>query len=134
MKWEQLCRLGRELPEVVEDFWYGTPALKVRKKGFVRLKEDGTSVLFMLESVDEQESLISGQPAVFYITDHYRGYASVLARLARLRVSEARLRLERAWLVKAPPALVEAFYGDASDASPPSHSRRRAEGGPQRKH
>jgi hypothetical protein len=118
MKWEQLCKLGRELPEVVEDFWYGTRALKVRKKGFVRLKEDATSVVFMLESIEEQESLITGQPEVFYITDHYRGYASVLARLAKLQVSEARLRLERAWLVKAPPALVEAFYGGPTDAPP----------------
>jgi hypothetical protein len=111
MNWEQLCKLGRELPEVVEDFLFGTRALKVRKKGFVRLKEDATSVVFMLESLEEQESLITGQAEVFYITDHYRGYPAVLARLARLRVSEARLRLERAWLVKAPAALVELFYG-----------------------
>jgi hypothetical protein len=51
MKWEQLCKLSRELPEVVEAQWYGTPALKVRGKGIVRLKEDGKSVVFLLEDV-----------------------------------------------------------------------------------
>ena len=55
MKWERLCELGLELPEVEEGIWYRTPALKVRGKAFLRLKEDGQSVVFMLESVDEQE-------------------------------------------------------------------------------
>jgi len=37
--------------------------------------------------------------------DHYRGWPSVLARLSKLSVTECRMRLERAWRVKAPPAL-----------------------------
>jgi hypothetical protein len=106
MKWEQLCRLGRELPEVVEDHWYGTPSLKVRGKGFVRLKEDGKTVVFMVESVDEQQFLVEEQPAIYFITDHYKGWPAVLARLAELRVPECRMRLERAWRLKAPRKLV----------------------------
>jgi hypothetical protein len=105
MRWDQLCRLARELPEVVEDVWFRTPALKVRGKSFVRLKEDGESVVFMVESVDEQEFLVEARPDVYYITDHYRGYPAVLARLSALRAPEARLRLERAWLLKAPKSL-----------------------------
>jgi hypothetical protein len=107
MKWQQISKLGRELPEVVEDVWFRTPALKVRGKSFVRLREDGESVVFLLESVDEQEFLIEAQPDVYYITDHYRGYPAVLARLAALRTPEARLRLERAWRIKAPKSLVK---------------------------
>jgi hypothetical protein len=107
MTWKQLCKLGRALPEVVEDVWYGTPALKVRKKAFVRLRESGKDVVFMLESVEEQEALIHSFPAVYYITDHYRGYPAVLARLAALRVPECHVRLERGWRLKAPAALVK---------------------------
>ena len=109
MKWERLCELGRELPEVVEDVWYRTPALKVRGKGFVRLKEDGETVVFVVDSVDEQEALIAAMPAVYFITDHYRGYPAVLARLAALRVGEARARLERGWRARAPRALTAAL-------------------------
>jgi hypothetical protein len=109
MKWEQLCKLGRELPEVVESRWYGTPALKVRGKGFVRLKEDGKSVVFLLLDVGDQEWLIQAWPEIYFITDHYRGWPSVLARLSRLPVAECRLRLEGAWRVKAPPALAKRF-------------------------
>jgi len=118
MKWEQLSKLGCELPEVVEDIWFRTPSLKVRGKGFVRLKEDGQSVVFVLESVDEQEFLIEAQPEIYFITDHYRGYAMVQARLAKLRVPEGRLRLERAWRLKAPLKLVKEL--DTSRGAPPA--------------
>lgn len=107
MNWEQLCKLGLALPEVVEDVWFRTPALKVRGKSFVRLKEDGQSVVFLLESVDEQEFLIETQPDIYFITDHYRGYPAVLARLSALRAPECRTRLERAWRLKAPKTLVK---------------------------
>ncbi|HKE16728.1 MAG TPA: MmcQ/YjbR family DNA-binding protein [Kofleriaceae bacterium] len=127
MRWADLTRLGRELPEVEEDSWYGTPALKVRGKGFVRLKEDGKSVVFVLENVDEQEHLIEAQADIYYITDHYRGWPSVLARLARLRAPEARLRLERAWRRKAPRSLVARF--DAGGATPAPRRRARPAGG-----
>jgi hypothetical protein len=119
MTWERLCALARELPEVKEDVWYGTPSLKVKGKGFVRLKEDRRSVVFLLESVDEQEALIEAQPDLYFITDHYRGWPAVLARLAVLRVPECRVRLERAWRKKAPRALVARF-----DGGPPAARRR----------
>ncbi len=124
MKWQQLSKLGRELPEVVEDVWFRTPALKVRGKAFVRLKEDGESVVFLLESVDEQEFLVAAMPEVYYITDHYRGYPAVLARLARLRMPEARLRLEQAWQIKAPNTLARQLA--ASRPEPRRRGARRA--------
>lgn len=109
MKWEQLVKLALELPEVSEGVWYRTPSLKVRGKGFVRLKEDGTSVVFLLDSVDAQELLIEQNPALYFITDHYKGWPAVLARLAKLRVAEARVRLLHAWRVKAPKALLKSI-------------------------
>lgn len=108
MTWEQLCKLGLALPEVEVGPWYRTPSLKVRGKGFVRLKEDGASVVFMLESVDEQEFLTRTQPELYFITDHYLGYPCVLARLSALRAPEARKRIEQGWKLKATKALVSA--------------------------
>jgi hypothetical protein len=109
MNWQGLCELARELPEVVVGTWYGTPGLKVRGKGFVRLKEDGESVVFLLDDVDDQELLLADAPEIYFITEHYRGYASVLARLAKLPVREARIRLAQAWRQKASPALQRQF-------------------------
>ncbi|MEO8843815.1 MAG: MmcQ/YjbR family DNA-binding protein [Kofleriaceae bacterium] len=106
MKWDRLRELAKELPGVVDSTSYGTAAIKVGKKLLVRLKEDGKDVVFILESVDEQVGLCDANPALYYITDHYRGYATVLARLAVLTVGEARVRLERAWSIHAPASLL----------------------------
>lgn len=106
MRWERLVELGRELPGVGEGTWYRTPGLHVCGKFFCRLKEDGRSVVFRLESVEEQEFLVAAQPDVYFVTDHYRGYAAVLARLDALRVDECRQRLASAWRLKAPRGLL----------------------------
>jgi hypothetical protein len=121
--WKQLSKLGRALPDVEEGTWYRTPALNVRGRSFVRLKEDGRSVVFILESVDEQQFLLESQPDVYFITDHYRGYPAVLARLTALRVAECRLMLKRGWRLKAPRDLLP-----AERFSSPTSSRRRARG------
>ena len=105
MTWAALVKLAVKLPEVEAGTWYGTPGLLVRGKGFVRLKEDGSSVVFMLEDVDAQQFLINALPAVYFITDHYLGHAAVLARLPKLSVKEATLRLRHAWQQKAPKKL-----------------------------
>ena len=106
MKWDALVKLGCELPEVEEATWYRTPSLKVRGKGFVRLKEDGESVVFLLESLEEQEALLEARSDIYFLTDHYRGYRAILARLSKLRTTEARVRLEHAWRTKAPKTLI----------------------------
>jgi len=115
VNWKQLVALGRALPEVKEGIWYRTPSLEVRGKSFIRLKEDGENVVFVVDSVDEQEALIAALPDVYFITDHYRGYAAVLTRLATLTAAEARVRLERAWRNKAPKSLL---------ATPPAPRKR----------
>ena len=125
--WERLRDLGLELPEVVESTWFRTPALKVRGKSFVRLKEDGENVVFLTDSVDEQEFLVRSRPDIYHITDHYRGYPAVLARLDALDTAECRFRLECAWRARAPKSLVKQWDGGApaARARRPSGTRRR---------
>ncbi|MBL8549099.1 MAG: MmcQ/YjbR family DNA-binding protein [Hyphomonadaceae bacterium] len=107
MKWEEVVAIGKELPDVEESPWYNTPSLKVRGKGFCRLKEDGRDVVFLTGTVDQQEHLIEHNPALYHITDHYRGWPAVLARLAKLKPAEARVRLTFGWRLKAPKTLVK---------------------------
>lgn len=106
MKWEKLCQLGLELPEVEEGQWYRTPSLQVHGKSFVRLKEDGTSVVFLLETLDEQAHLLRTQPEVYFITEHYRGWPAILARLSKLKMAECRKRLSEGYRLKAPRKLL----------------------------
>lgn len=109
MKWLELCKIGLSYPEVVEDFSYGTPALKVREKMFARLKEDGSSVAFYLSSLEQKEELLNSKPEIYFTTDHYNGYAMVLARLSTLTKAQCKARLDESWRIKAPKTLVKAF-------------------------
>jgi hypothetical protein len=122
VRWQRLCALGSELPEVSEGRWYGTPALQVRGRFFVRLKEDGESVVFRLESLDEQDFLTSARGELYFVTDHYRGYRAVLARLRLLSVTECRARLETAWRAVAPKTLVKRRDSERAAKRPPRRS------------
>jgi hypothetical protein len=119
VNWQQLCKLADALPEVVQDIWYRAPALKVRGKGFVRLREELESVAFVIASVDEQEFLIATQPELYYITDHYRGHAMVLARLSKLSDAECRLRLQQGFRLTAPKSLLKALESPTEEPTPP---------------
>ncbi len=75
------------LPAVTRTEYYGKPALKVRGKMFVcmashRSAEPDSLVVRM--DFDQREALLAEQPDVYYLTDHYRDYASVVVRLSRV--------------------------------------------------
>src|SRR5213596_3613406 len=87
--YETVRELARELQDVEESTSYGTPALKVKKKLMVRLKEDGKTIV-LLVGFDQRDILMQIDPETFFITDHYRGYPSVLAKLPRLNRRQLR--------------------------------------------
>lgn len=101
-------QLARALPGVEEGPWYGKPAMKVLDKGFLRLFEDEESVVLRIE-IARREILLRNDPATYYITDHYANYPAMLARLSRLKKSEARELVEGAWRRVAPKRLVAEF-------------------------
>ena len=75
-----LRSLARRLPGSEESKSYGTFALKVKKKLYLRLHQKEDAIVVLLNSVAEQEELIAKDPMTYYITDHYEGYAAVLVR------------------------------------------------------
>jgi hypothetical protein len=61
-------------------------------------------VLFV-GSIDERDMLIEADPALFHITDHYKNYPTILARIAKLDAKTLRGMLERRWKEIAPKKL-----------------------------
>ena len=99
-----LKRIALALPEVEESTSYGTPALKVRGKLMVRLKEDGETVV-LKTTWDERERLLAVHPDAFFITEHYRNHSMVLMTLHAAPRPLATHALRFAWHVVAPPSL-----------------------------
>jgi hypothetical protein len=109
--YDTVRRLAFALPGVEEGTSYGTPGLKVHGKFLTRLREDGALVV-KVGTMLERDFLLESDPAVFYITDHYRDYPAVLVCLDRVRKSVLRELLTDAWRRVAPRRLVAQF--DAS--------------------
>jgi hypothetical protein len=88
-------RIALSLPGVEEGTSYGTPAFRLKGKLIARLHQDGESIMFKLD-FPTREHLMRADPATFFITDHYRNYPSVLARLDHLKPGDVRKLLARA--------------------------------------
>jgi hypothetical protein len=99
-----LKRKALALPEVEESTSYGTPALKVRGKLMVRLKEDMQTVV-LRTTWEERDRLVTVYPEVFFVTDHYRKHPWVLMSLGAAASTLLNPVLETAWRLSAPPSL-----------------------------
>ena len=100
-----LRRLALALPDAEEGTAYGTPAWRVRKKLFARLREDQETVAVKVDR-GERELLMGAEPDVFFITDHYRAYAWLVVRLAAIPDEQLAEVLEDSWRRAAPKRLV----------------------------
>lgn len=105
----RLRKAAAGLPGVEEGTSYGTPALKVRGKLICRIKDAGTVVLMC--PLEEKELLMAAAPDLYYETDHYRGWPSLLLRLAAVSDEELSHRLALAWRRQAPKKLVREADG-----------------------
>jgi len=101
---EQLAE-ARGLPGITRSTSYGTPALKVRDKSFMRLREP--QVLVLLCPPEQKTLLMEISPETYFETEHYVGHAAVLIRLDRIGDEELSLRIEDGWRHKAPKSLLE---------------------------
>ena len=109
MTYDDVRDIALAWPEVEDGTSYGTPALKVRKKMLVRLKEDGDSLVMPGVPADEREMLVETQPTIFYLTDHYRDYPIALIRLSKARRAIVEPFLRRRWRELASKTAVKAF-------------------------
>lgn len=101
-------------PEVEEGTSYGYPAYKAFGKFFTRIRKDETSVVLGGVGFDERDMLMEAAPQTFYITDHFRNYPYVLARIEALEAEELRGFLTRRWRELAPKRWLKAY--DAAKA------------------
>ena len=88
-------RVALSLPGVEEGTSYGTPAWRAGKRLLARLHQDGASIVLKVGN-ETRDHLLQADPETFFVTDHYRGYPMVLARLDRLSAADLRKLLARA--------------------------------------
>jgi hypothetical protein len=110
--WADVVAIGRDLPETKEGTWFRTPCLRVRKKSFCRMKEDGETLVVRVVDLEDKEALLRADPDVFFTTPHYDGYPYVLVRLAHVASGPLRELIEDAWRLSAPKRVLAAYDGE----------------------
>ncbi len=106
VSFEDIREVALELPETEETTSYGTPAFKVRRKLFARLREEGDVLVVKVER-DERAALIESEPEIYFFTPHYENYGFVLVRLAAVERDELREILTDSWRRAAPRRLAD---------------------------
>lgn len=106
---ERVRRLAEAvgLPETTVGTSYGTPALLVKGKSFVRMKDAETLVVMC--ALEEKETLMELDSSRFFETDHYKGWPAMLVRLAAIDDETLTQRLIAAWREKASKRLAARF-------------------------
>jgi hypothetical protein len=94
----RISKFALALPGVEARSSYGTPGLYVGKKFMARLRDDDydTMVLKPVED-DEQRFLMETQPDVFFLTQHYVGYPTILIRLSKVDPAQLEELVEQSW-------------------------------------
>jgi hypothetical protein len=93
---DEVRRIALALGNVEEGTSYGTPAFKVGGELFVRLHQDGESLVVRTD-FEQREELMAADPETYYITDHYLNYEWILIRLARVQPDALRDLVRMAW-------------------------------------
>lgn len=84
---DRVRAIVKTLPNVDEGTTFGYPAFKVGGKVFAwfpKKKEVEPGSIGIRVSMIEREYLIAAEPAIYYVTPHYKDYPSVLARVNRM--------------------------------------------------
>jgi len=113
---DDVVRIGSELPEVEVSTSYGTPALKVRGKAFCRLwgdderdrkgPEEEGEVLVVFVDAAEKRAWIETSDGALFDQAHYAGHGAMLVRLDRADDDLLADVLEQSYRLKAPRTLL----------------------------
>jgi hypothetical protein len=87
INFDTVRKIGLALPGVEESTAHGSPALKIHGTLLAclpihRSAEPGSLVVRI--GFDDRAELLAADPDVYYVTDHYLTYTSVLVRLSRV--------------------------------------------------
>jgi len=111
MTWDDVVRIGLQLPGVEISSAYGTPALRYKEAFMCRLRDDAETLAIRCD-IDERPFLIDANAGVLFVTPHYEAWPMVLVALPRADEQLVRELVEDAWVLKAPKRLVATVFGD----------------------
>ena len=121
--WDDVRRIALDLPETSERLNEGVMQWRVKEKlltwerplrrtdyeALGDVAPEGPILAAWVDDLGVKEALLSDDPAVFFTTPHFDGYAIVLIRLDKIPVPELEELIIEAWLDRAPKRVVNEY-------------------------
>lgn len=110
MTFDEVRQIAFAFPGVEEHLVFGEPTLRVGKRFLACIaKSDQHTLCLKMPDVLLREMLLKTNPDVYYLTDHYATFDSILIRLPRADPDEVRRLIEQTWRHYAPKKVIAAY-------------------------
>jgi hypothetical protein len=67
-----------------EVLWFNKPAVFLHGQFLTKVHDKEEAMTLRVSSMEMRDMMLEAEPALFYITDHYRNFPFILARLSAL--------------------------------------------------
>lgn len=110
MTFDEIREIALSFPEVEEHLVFGGPTFRIRKRFLASTaKIDPETLCVKLPDALERKFLIETRPDVYYVTEHYENFESILVWMPEVHPEEFRRLFEKAWLAYAPKRLAKTY-------------------------
>ena len=114
---DEIRALVLALPETKGGTSWGYPPFKAGGKFLTRIRDEDDSIVGYVPSTDERDMLIEAEPQTFHLTDHYRSYPIVSARIATVDPAWLQACLTRSWRRVVSKKVVKAWDAQNPEAA-----------------
>ena len=77
-------KIALSLPGTEEVLWFRKPAVFLHGQFLTKVHDKEEAMTLRVSSMEMRDMMLEAEPEIFYITDHYRNFPFVLARLSAL--------------------------------------------------
>jgi hypothetical protein len=77
-------KIALSVEGATEGPYFGKPAVFVSEKFLTRVHTKEDAVVLNIGSMEMRDVMLEAEPRLFYITDHYKSFPYLLARLSKL--------------------------------------------------
>jgi hypothetical protein len=77
-------KIALAIPGAEEVLWFRKPAVFLHGQFLTKVHDKEEAMTFRVSSMEMRDMMLEAEPQLFYITDHYRNFPFILARLSTL--------------------------------------------------
>jgi hypothetical protein len=80
----EALKVALSFPDASEGPYFNKPAVFVGETFFTRVHTKEEAMVMAIGSMEMRDMMLEAEPRLFYITDHYKKFPYLLARLSKL--------------------------------------------------